>query len=83
MATSNCLETNILQNIFSVQQKKENQVSKLLEGELMMTELKILGELSLWGAGEEIYQKILNFKGVIWCNFKFSFLFGVLQADCA
>ncbi len=23
------------------------------------------------------------FKGVIWCDFKFSFLFGVLQADCA
>ncbi len=22
-------------------------------------------------------------KGVIWCDFKFSFLFGVLQADCA
>ncbi len=24
-----------------------------------------------------------NIKGVIWCDFKFSFLFGVLQADCA
>ncbi len=24
-----------------------------------------------------------DFKGVIWCDFKFSFLFGVLQADCA
>ncbi len=23
------------------------------------------------------------FKGVIWCNFTFSFLFGGLQADCA
>ncbi len=23
------------------------------------------------------------FKGVIWCDFKFSFLFGVLQAVCA
>ncbi len=23
------------------------------------------------------------FKGVIWCDFKFFFLFGVLQADCA
>ncbi len=22
-------------------------------------------------------------KGVIWCDFKFCFLFGVLQADCA
>jgi len=25
----------------------------------------------------------LSFKGVIWCNFKFVFLFGVLQAVCA
>ncbi len=26
---------------------------------------------------------IFCLKGVIWCDFKFSFLFGVLQADCA
>ncbi len=25
----------------------------------------------------------MDFKGVIWCDFKFCFLFGVLQADCA
>ncbi len=25
----------------------------------------------------------ISFKGVIWCDFKFCFLFGVLQADCA
>ncbi len=25
----------------------------------------------------------LSIKGVIWSNFKFSFIFGVLQADCA
>ncbi len=34
---------------------------------------------------ELLPKKVTNyvkFKGVIWCDFKLSFFFGVLQADC-
>ncbi len=49
--TKNCLVTNIIQSIFShVSQKKVSHTSMgrvKHEGEKMMTEFKLLGELSL------------------------------------
>ncbi len=33
--------------------------------------------------GYHTWPHITSLKGVIWCDFKFSFLFGVLQIDCA
>jgi len=48
MGTNNCLLTNILQNIFCVQQNKEIHTGlEQLEGEYMMKEFSFLGELSL------------------------------------
>ncbi len=49
MVPQNSLVTNFLQNIvLCVRQNKEIHTGlELLEGEQMMTELKILGELSL------------------------------------
>ncbi len=53
---------------------------------LLNHKLTMAFEVKLWyKKGYFVYIKTMmnHLKGVIWCNFKFSFVFGVLQAVCA
>ncbi len=65
------LNTREEQDIESMMEVCEYAISNAEAfAEKLSSELQVLDGVSL-------------FKGVIWCDFKFCFLFGVLQADCA